>query len=166
VESDRGRVGPARSRPLVSLKAAALRFTSASQTSALTETRGRPVGSYGTTWSFPLLHNGFLRSCRVGQRKVKKPPCDSLFKYGLIRPRLAPRKHPLTCLNRTDLVIHDPHRPDENAHLIRVRSMVQKNRPVRHSRTPDSVFGEIGGSSPSRRVRSIHSYPTAEEIYE
>jgi len=81
------------------------------------------VVSYGTTWSFPLLHNGSPRPCRVGQRKVKKTPCNSLFKHDLIRPTLAPRKHVLTCANRTDLVIHDPHRPDAIAHLIRVRSM-------------------------------------------
>ncbi len=96
----------------LAIKTAALCSASALQTSVLTATRGRPVGSYGTTWSFPLLHNGYLRSCRVGQRKVKKTPCNSLFKHDLIRPTLAPRKHVLTCANRTDLVIHDPHRPD------------------------------------------------------
>jgi hypothetical protein len=83
------------------------------------------VGSYGTTWSLPSLHNGSLRSSRVGQRKVKKTPCNSLFKHGLVRPTLTSRKYVLTCANRTDLVIHDPHRPNEIAHLIRVRSMVQ-----------------------------------------
>jgi hypothetical protein len=93
------------------------------KTSGLTRTRGRLVGSYGTTWSFPLLHNGSLRSCRVGQRKVKETPCNSLFKHDLIRPTLTPRKHVLTCANRTDLVSHDPHRSDDLAHLIRVRSL-------------------------------------------
>ena len=85
----------------------------------------RLIGGYGTTWSFPLLHHGSFRSCRVGQRKVKKTPCNSLFKHDLIRPTLTPRKHVLTCANRTELVIHDPHRPDGLSHLIRVRSMVQ-----------------------------------------
>jgi hypothetical protein len=66
-----------------------------------------------------------LRSCRVGQRKVKKTPCNSLFKRDLIRPTLALGKHVLTCTDRTDLVIHGPHRPEGASHLIRVRSMVQ-----------------------------------------
>jgi hypothetical protein len=34
---------------------------------------------------------------RVGQRKVKETPCNSLFRHGLIRPALTPRKHALTC---------------------------------------------------------------------
>ena len=102
-----------------------LNSASAPQTSALTPTRGRLTGGYGTTWSSPLVNNGSLRSCRVGQRKVKKAPCNSLFKHDRIRPTLSLRKHVLTCNNRTDLVIHDPHRPNGAAHLIRVRSMVQ-----------------------------------------
>jgi hypothetical protein len=61
----------------------------------------------------------------VGQRKVKKTPCNSLFKHDLDWPTLTDGKHVLTCTNRTDLVIHDPHRPYGAAHLIRVRSMVQ-----------------------------------------
>ena len=56
--------------------------------------------------------------------KLKKTPCDSLLKHDLTRPTLSPRKHVLTCANRTDLVIHDPHRPSGLSHLIRVRSSV------------------------------------------
>jgi len=56
----------------VPVKPAALRFASASQTSALTETRGWLIGSYGTTWSFPLLHNGSCRSCRGDSRKTQE----------------------------------------------------------------------------------------------
>jgi hypothetical protein len=49
---------------------------------------GRLDGSYGTTWSFPLLHNGCFRSCRVTQGKLKKSLYDSLFKHDLTRPTL------------------------------------------------------------------------------
>jgi hypothetical protein len=108
-------------------KAALLRSTSATQTWPLTATRGRLIGSYGPTWSFPLLHNGCFRPCRVGQRKVKESPCDSRFKHDLVRPILTPHKHVLTCANRTDLVIHDPHRPDGLAHLIRVPLILTTN---------------------------------------
>jgi hypothetical protein len=83
--------------------------------SALTERR----------WLFPLLHNGSPQIVQVTQRKLKKTPCDSLFKHDPIRPSLTPCKYVLTCPNRTDLVIHDPHRPDGLAHLIRVRSVAQ-----------------------------------------
>jgi hypothetical protein len=103
----------------------------------LDSARARLVGNYRTTWSFPLLHNGSLRSCRVGRRKVKKTPCNSLFNHDLMRPTLTPCKHVLTCANRTDLVIHDPHRPDAIAHLIKVRSC--QNDPTR-----------IGGRSEGR----------------
>ena len=60
------------------------------------------------------------------KEKLKERPCNSLFKADLIRPTLIPRKHALTCANRTDLVIHDPHRPDRFAHLMRVRSLVNQ----------------------------------------
>ena len=62
-----------------------LNSASAPQTSALTPTRGRLTGGYGTTWSSPLVNNGFLRSCRATQRKLKKLPatlCSSMTSPG------------------------------------------------------------------------------------
>jgi hypothetical protein len=109
----------------------------------------------------------------VGQRKVKKPPCNSLFKHDLTRPTLAPRKHVLTCTNRTELVIHDPHRPDGPSHLIRVRSMHQAclwllsyTAPLRHAPNrsstsftlgqPDSGNGAVGRHATFSRRATIH----------
>ena len=94
----------------------------------LTSTRRRLVGSLGTMWSSPFVAQRLHQIVQGGgSKKSQDTPCNSLFNHDLIRPTLTPRKHDLTCANRTDLVIDDPHLPDGASHLIR---------------------GEVDGSSP------------------
>jgi hypothetical protein len=120
------------------------------KTPGLTQSRARPIGSYGTTWSFPLLHNGSIQIVQGGQRKLQETLCDSLFRPVLSRPSLTRRKHALTCTNGTELVIHASHRPVALAHLIRVRSMVQL-----HLGPPTKKPGQTPIQKDCQRFRSM-----------
>jgi hypothetical protein len=91
----RPRTGPSE----VHVKAALLCFVSHSQTSALTVTRARLIGSHGTTWSSPL----YQRRSQIVQwvkEKSKKLPATLWSSTGRMRPTLAPRKYVLTYANR------------------------------------------------------------------
>ena len=87
------------------------------------------VSNYDLSSLFPIDFEHVVRDLLQEEESITLETFaagrDSLLEHGLRRPTMTPPKDVLTCANRTDLVIHDPHRPHVASHLIRVRSMVQ-----------------------------------------